>query len=701
MNIWNAFPFVRYAVALILGILLYFGIPEIWDYYQVILIALILLVFVTAFFFRARNLGLFRVLSGLFTLALIAFLGGLLAQLNNERKAVNHYHHVDEEIVAFSGVINSDHFEREKYFRYEFQLEQVLTETRQQKVSGSIYLYQRKDSLASVLPYGTQLFVHGSFFEIESPKNPDEFNYKRYLVHRNIFAHAFVSYEDFEIVGEGQVNPILDLAYRVRTSSSQMISDYIPGVQEAAVLNALLIGVKDYLDNEIKDAYSAAGAMHVLAVSGLHVGIVYLLITLVFGSLKSTGWGKVVFVAIALGVIWCYALITGFSPSVMRASTMFSVIILAETSKKKSNIYNSLGLAAFILLMYNPYFIFDVGFQLSFIAVLGIVMLQPPIYRLLSMPNKLLDYCWAIISVSIAAQIVTFPLSILYFHQFPTYFLLSNLLIIPSSMVMLTTGLFMLGVGCFSDIAGETIGFLLGSFVKWINWLILWIQTFPFPTIDWLYLSGLSVLLLYLFMVYFYQALKHFHFNALIFSMVCMILLMINIHVEDYMNSTQERVVVYHTRDGLAIDLINGKSAQLLTFGSSGQELIEMASFNIDPHRLVSGLKKVGKPLEEIAVISDEGLHFIVWKGMKILVVESATKRGMKQDLEIDLTILQCLDKQLMEDIQSKKIVIGPMRSFKDRAALINYLEGRNISYFDTNEAGAFILHLSNYTISD
>ncbi|MEQ8682614.1 MAG: ComEC/Rec2 family competence protein [Cyclobacteriaceae bacterium] len=701
MNIWNAFPFVRYAVALILGIVLYFGIPEIWDYYQVILIALILLVFVTAFFFRARNLGLFRVLSGLFTLALIAFLGGLLAQLNNERKAVNHYHHVDEEIVAFSGVINSDHFEREKYFRYEFQLEQVLTETRQQKVSGSIYLYQRKDSLASVLPYGTQLFVHGSFFEIESPKNPDEFNYKRYLVHRNIFAHAFVSYEDFEIVGEGQVNPILDLAYRVRTSSSQMISDYIPGVQEAAVLNALLIGVKDYLDNEIKDAYSAAGAMHVLAVSGLHVGIVYLLITLVFGSLKSTGWGKVVFVAIALGVIWCYALITGFSPSVMRASTMFSVIILAETSKKKSNIYNSLGLAAFILLMYNPYFIFDVGFQLSFIAVLGIVMLQPPIYRLLSMPNKLLDYCWAIISVSIAAQIVTFPLSILYFHQFPTYFLLSNLLIIPSSMVMLTTGLFMLGVGCFSDIAGETIGFLLGSFVKWINWLILWIQTFPFPTIDWLYLSGLSVLLLYLFMVYFYQALKHFHFNALIFSMVCMILLMINIHVEDYMNSTQERVVVYHTRDGLAIDLINGKSAQLLTFGSSGQELIEMASFNIDPHRLVSGLKKVGKPLEEIAVISDEGLHFIVWKGMKILVVESATKRGMKQDLEIDLTILQCLDKQLMEDIQSKKIVIGPMRSFKDRAALINYLEGRNISYFDTNEAGAFILHLSNYTISD
>lgn len=700
MNIWNAFPFVRYSIALIIGIMIYSRVPELWDSYQITLLACAIPVLLTAFFFRVQNLELFRVLSGFFSLFMLVYLGGILVELNDESKTSDHYRNHQNKIVAFSGTIISDHFEREDYFRYEFLLDQILIDSGYRDVAGRIYLYQRKDSLQSILSYGTQLFIQGNFFEIEGPKNPDEFNYKLYLARKNIFAHAFVSSENIYEVGEKPGNPLLNIAYKVRTSSSTMISDFIPGPQEAAVLNALLIGVKDYLDTEIKEAYSAAGAMHVLAVSGLHVGIVYLLISLVFGQLKRTAPGKVLFVVISLSIIWCYALITGFSPSVMRASTMFSVIILAESSNRKNNIFNSLGLAAFILLLYNPYFVFEVGFQLSFIAVVGIVMLQPPIYRLWNPPNKLFDYLWAIISVSIAAQIVTFPLSILYFHQFPTYFLLSNIIVIPASMVMLSTGLFMLAIGSFSTIAGETIGFLLGGFVEWINWLILWIRNFPFPTVDWLYLSGLSVLLLYLFMIYFFLGLKNYHFRALVFAFLCLILLIGNFHMEDYQSSQQERVVVYHSSDGVAIDLINGRKSELITFGGlESQE--DFASFSVNPHRLVSGLQKVNTHDMTVDVLSQEGIHFFIWRGLKVLVIEQGFEKIVHDPILADLVIIQHFRKEIMELIQSKNIVIGSMKSYREKVDLINYLKERNIDYFDTNEQGAFILNLRNYAISD
>lgn len=699
MNIWNAFPFVRYSIALILGILLGVKFPILWERPFLIFLVLLIPVLITAFFFRKKSPVLVRALSGFFSLVFIVFLGGCLAVLNDERNHPDHYENIEGKVKAFSGSICSDHFEREHYMRYEFELNNMLTEQGEKAVKGKIFLYLKKDSISSIVPYGTQLFVQGNFFQINGPHNPDEFDYQEYLARKNIFAHAFVNPDEWAEVGYKPANPLLSLAYRVRGSSSQMITAFIPGVQEAAVINALLIGVKDYLDTEIREAYSAAGAMHVLAVSGLHVGIVYLLITLVFGSLKKTGWGKVLFVLISLGVIWCYALITGFSPSVMRASTMFSVIILGESSGRKTNIYNSLGLAAFILLLYNPYFVYEVGFQLSFIAVLGIVMFQPPIYRLLDAPNKFLDYLWAIVSVSIAAQLATFPLSVYYFHQFPTYFLFSNVLIIPASMVMLSTGLFMLGVGSFSVIAGETIGFLLGGFVEFVNWLILSFQVLPFPTIDWLYLGTISVVLIYLGMVYFFHGVKNNKFSPLAFSMLCLISLSINFHNEDYRNGNQERIVIYDTDEDLVMDMILGTESQLISFSS--QVIDDVISFSINPHHLASGLSKAESNLVATNVQSRNGIYFSILNGIRVLVVGPDASGKLSQEVNTDIAVYQKFDPALIDQINAKYLVIGPMQSWRERIDLKEYLNSRNSDYFDVNEEGAFELDLKNYPKSN
>ncbi len=699
MNIWNAFPFVRYSLALILGILLSPQWPFAWDSPQIIIPIFIFLLLFTAFTTRKAHLNLFRILSGVFTLLLFVYIGGYITSLHDQRQENSHYVHVEGEPSAFSGLINSDVFESEKYFKYEMVLDAVLVDSVSRKVSGAIYLYVRKDSIPDIIPYGTRLFVNGSYFEIDGPKNPNEFDYKRYLANKNIYAQAYVSRDEIVAVSREPENSLLKLAYDVRGASSQMIKDFIPGSQESAVLNALLIGVKDFLDNEIKSAYSSAGAMHVLAVSGLHVGIIYLIASIVFGFLKKTRWGKIFFLAISLSIIWSYALITGFSPSVMRAATMFSVIIIGETAKRSANIFNSLGIAAFILLLYNPFFIYEVGFQLSFIAVFGIVMFQPPIYRLWEPSNKLLDYIWAIISVSLAAQLATFPLSVYYFNQFPTYFLLSNIIVIPASMVMLSTGLFMLSVGSFSEIAGQTIGFLLGTFVHFVNWLIVSIQGFPWPAIEWLYLSGISVFLIYLFMLYFFHGIRRFHYHAMIFSFTCLLLLFVVFHLEEYKNNTQKRMLIYQMEKQLAIDFIDGRESKFLSIGDR-ESLESQVQFSINPHRLASGLSAVNLPLTTVSsndpLIESKGLYFLVWEGRRILIIGPKWKGELLKKLEVDILLLMTERIEMIDQIKYQQLIIASVEPWWKRAQVIDYLNERRMDYHDLKKSGYFEVDLTD-----
>ena len=564
MNYWNAFPFIRYSLALIAGIICSSFLPDDWAW-DWSLIALFLLVITSGLFFRERNPEASRNMSGVFSLLLIAGFGGFISDLNNQVLKPDHFIHSQDETRAFSGKISSDHSDRGKYIRYELEIESLLTDSVEVDSHGMIYLYLKKGSNHRILPYGTVLWIRSRIYDIEPPRNPHEFNYKEYLSRKSIYGQVFVTEDDVKIVGSNPDNQLLKYAYKIRSHASCLINASIPGQQESAVLNALLIGVKDYLDYEIKSAYSEAGAMHVLAVSGLHVGIIYLLVVVALGFMRKKKWGRAMFLTIALIVIWGYALITGFSPSVMRAATMFSIILISENIGRKSNIYNSLGMAAFILLLYDPNLLYDVGFQLSFAAVFGIVMIQPPLARVWQPTNKIINYLWAIITVSIAAQIATFPLAVYYFHQLPVYFLVSNLIIIPSAMVMLTSGLFMLLVASISVTAGKVMGFLVSTFVGWVNDLILFIRELPLSSVDWLYLGDAEVLLIYVFMIYMISGLSINKAGHLSFSLLSLIVFLAIGHVLRWENSQKDYLIIYDLNEGIAIDLIDKGEAILLT----------------------------------------------------------------------------------------------------------------------------------------
>ncbi len=549
--------------------------------------------------FTSNKLGFYklRYLNGAVSLSIIFLIGGYITQI----KHLSQNEILKADIIGFSGIIISPKTERTNYDRYVLELRHTVS--KQGKISstrGKIHLYIRKDSLLKDFQYGDHINTEGKYFEPQEPSNPKEFDYEKYLRRQEIVAQAFVNTSDINLLKQTTPNVLLRWAYTLRSKAIFVIDKNIPIERENGILKALLIGVKDHLDNEIKLAYSSAGAMHVLAVSGLHVGIIYMVIGLIFGFLKHIGnWGNFLFAIISLILIWFYALVTGLSPSVLRASTMFSLILVSEAVNRDANIYNSLGLAAFILLLFNPYLIYSVGFQLSFAAVFGIVYLQPKLYHLIHPKYILFDKIWSITSVSLAAQLATSPLSVYYFHQFPTYFLISNIIVIPTSFIMLIGGLFMVLVDSNIPALGMLIGSLLQKTLWIMNESIGYLQMLPKNIIDWIHLDQVELFLIYSIIIIFISALHYRSFPALVISSFLSCNLLVWTAFTHEKQSYQNKLIFYKISNGMAIDHISGHTSKLYVDDALMND-IELLSYQINPSRLSQHLDPITEDITPI-----------------------------------------------------------------------------------------------------
>lgn len=281
---------------------------------------------------------------------------------------------------------------------------------------------------------------------------------------------------------------ILHYSAKARKYFSDIIVQYVSGKREQAIALALVIGVTDGVDNELENAYSASGAMHVLAVSGLHIGILYSILLFFLKPLSKLKHGSLLTAVVSLCLLWGYSFVTGLSPSVLRAVTMFSFMALARVWHVRSNIFNTLAGSAILLLLFDPYLIMSVGFQLSYLAVLGIIWIQRPLYLLWEAKSYVMDNIWQITCVSIAAQVTTFSLGLLYFHQFPTYFLFSNLFVIPLSFVVLVTGIVLLATSFLVPLA-KVVGYILWASVKLLNGGVFLVEELPYSIINNIYVD--------------------------------------------------------------------------------------------------------------------------------------------------------------------------------------------------------------------
>ncbi|GIV34546.1 MAG: competence protein [Chitinophagales bacterium] len=551
--------FVRIIIPFAAGIAGYalrFYPVSIWLVFYSLILASALFVILN-YYRPLRNSIRLRWVSGILV-SLIFFLAGYIVCFS--KTEINHGHHFSGFTTHASKVLlqlSEPLSEKNKSYKTLAKVKLIAFQDTLLPVTGTVIVYFRKDSLSKQLQYGDRIWVTNRFSALPSPKNPHEFNYKRFMTFRQVHHQIFLRSEDWLLSetkgGQAWYAAILSL----RQYLIEVLGQHIRNADALAVASSLILGMREKLDDELIRAYSSSGAMHVLAVSGLHVGIIYTLISWLLKFLDHYKKSRVVKSTLIIMVIWLYALVTGLSPSVMRASMMFTLVAVGKNMLRITNIYNILAGSAFILLLYNPYFIMEVGFQLSYLAVLGIVLLHPRIYPLLYLPNWLADKIWMLTSVSVAAQIATFPLGLLYYYQFPVYFLVSNLFVIPLSTLIL-----FLGVALFClhwlPYAGEITGWLLNLSLEGMNAVVRYIDSLPYSLLQGIAIGIAETWIIYLIIaciiIFFY-----FHRTEFLLASLSMLTLLLVINTAGQWRALQQsKLVVYSIPRTTAIDFISG-----------------------------------------------------------------------------------------------------------------------------------------------
>ena len=424
-------------------------------------------------------------------------------------------------------------------------------------IDRNILLYFIPDSSAYIPRCGDNIVFYSSISKPVSDSEFMGFDYSRYLFTKGISGTAFAFSGNWKAVDVEHPSSIRHTALRCREAVSGIFRSWEMDDDVLAVVSALTIGDKSELTQELKAVYSAAGTSHVLALSGLHVGILSGILYLLLWPLRKVKRGRIIQSFVVAAALWIFAFISGLSPSVVRAVTMCTLYLVASVLVENGFCgFFSLSLTAFIMLLYNPLYLFDISFQLSFIAVLSIILFFPVISVWVKSGNRIIGYVWNVISVSIAAQLGTLPLILYYFGTFPTYFLMANLLVAPLAIIILSLTLASLLLS-FIPVVGEICISLLEMFTMFLNSSMQFVQSIRGAQITSVYFNELQVLLAFMFLASLYMFFRKRCAAWLIkvFSIVCLLAM-----VEVYKMRTQEGPSLFFARSDLYIR--NGKELE-------------------------------------------------------------------------------------------------------------------------------------------
>jgi competence protein ComEC len=451
---WIPFVMVRVAAFFAAGVLVGIYFPWLVPVRGLTVFLTILSLVYLVLWFVLNRLPILRLTSGIIGLTLMTGFGYATVLVHDESRVPTSLCQLPPANQAYRVRIVAPVDTRPTSYRSTGEVEAVKTSQGWIPATGKVMLYWSLAARADTLRYGDRLLVAGSPDRVQGPRNPHEFDYRSFLARKNVFHQHFLQPGKWMVEKESTDRGPRYYATEARRWTLGVIERVVRGDREKAIVAAFVIGVTDGIDDDLRQAYAAGGAMHALAVSGMHVSIMYGALLLILKPLERRKGGPWTVAAISLVLLWMFGFITGLSPSVLRAVTMFSFVAIAKPLKRVSGIYNTLAASAFVLLLFDPWLILSAGFQLSYLAVLGIVQFYRPIYNLWEAPWAWTDWIWQITCVSIAAQVATLPVSLYYFHQFPVYFLLANVFVIPASTLILLGGLLMLLLSPLALVAG-------------------------------------------------------------------------------------------------------------------------------------------------------------------------------------------------------------------------------------------------------
>jgi len=512
---------------------------------------------------RYRNFELYRYLSILFYIFLF-FLGWHLSWQHHP--AVQQLHFSRQKSQILVGSINEEPKITRKNIRFSLNITHTILQGSVSEGSGNLLVNIKLDTssedTSSVFRYGDKIMIPSNHIEVTPPRNPNEFDYKAYLGNHLIWHQINLSSADVLKIDSNGGNVFIKYALRFRQKMVEKLKGSLHNKDVVAIASAIVLGYRDQLDQEVLNKFSQTGTIHVLAVSGLHVGIVFAVFSALLFWMKGAGWRFIKAVLLIL-LVWIYALITGFSPSVLRAAIMISFGIVAFSIARSSNIYNTIAASAFFLLLYKPQFIFEIGFELSYLAVLGIVLLYPKIHACFIIKNRFLSAIWSYAAVSIAAQIATFPLVIYYFHFFPVYFLPANVLIILPVSFVLYLGLLVLLLP-YGKIH-SAFSWLLEHLISTMNSFLNTFEDLPYSTVGGIWIEPWHYLLLYIvsFVLILFLLYKDKRSISIIF--ICLTALLIDRSVKEIRKQLSQEIRIYSIYRNMGIGFFDKRGAVIYT----------------------------------------------------------------------------------------------------------------------------------------
>ena len=689
---WKKTPFIRLLVPLMTGIIMqwHFRLAS-TTWWMLLIFALIFIsfFFILPFFQRFKS----GWAAGPGVALLFISVGAVLAWSHDIRQDSrwfgNYYSDSSAVIVSLSEPL----VEKTKSLKANADVNYIINNNTCTKVKGRIILYFRKDSILPLLEYGSRIIFHKSLQEIKNSGNPGGFDFKRYSLFQQITHQVYLREGEFEILNGTRKSILNNSLYTIRAKVLKTLRRNISGDKESGLAEALLIGYKDDLDKTLVQSYSNTGVVHIIAISGMHLALIYWLINLLLklvGKRKKWRWIKPV---IALSVLWSFSLLTGASASVLRAAVMFTFIVLADSFSRKSSIYNTLAASAFCLLCYNPFWLWDVGFQLSYAAVLSIVIFMRPVYNLLYIKNKLLDHIWNLNAVTFAAQMLTTPLSIYHFHQFPVYFFLTNFVAVPLSSVIVLGEILLCTVSWIPAVA-LFVGKILSWLITLMNIYVKRIESLPGSLSDGLQINGVQAILLFVaiagFSFWLIEKVKPgFTIGLLAVLGFFMVRTWSFIRAEK-----QEKIIVYNVPQRRAIDFIAGRN--YLFYGDPDLLADDFVrNFQLKPSRILHRISPL-LSIDGIYICS----HYVNYEDKKILLVDSALSFAEKKIRpDIDLLIISKNPKlyiaKLAKTFNIKQVLFdGSVPFWK-----LNYwkkdCDSLHIPYYDVNEKGAFVMNMN------
>jgi len=437
-----------------------------------------------------------------------------------------------------------------------------------QPSSGKVLLYFNRQA-GTIPEFGEIYRVNGPLREVEAPKSPYDFDYRQYLARNGIYHQQFLSSGDFRKLGEAESSSLFSFANRAQLYTHQVFSRVLTDPGQLGVAEAMVGGMRSELDAETLQWYTDTGTVHALAVSGMHIAILFWVLNAVFGAFLNRQ--KLPFIACVLFFLWSYAIFTGLSPSVCRSTLMFTIFQVGIFLKRSGNPVNTLFFSALILLMLVPDWIYDVGFQLSYLAVLGILVLYPWLRRKLHFRWRVLQWLWEATAVSLAAQVYTLPLTLYYFHQFPNYMLLANPVVGLISMPLLPAGLLLLFLFKV-PVAGVLLAVVFKGLITAMNACVYYVHTLPAAVTYGLALSVTGAILLYVVILFFQAYLRFRRVIYLNLAAVLLGFLMIRGAGKRIVQSQQAELTFHHIPKGYGLSLVKGRSAVFFSSDSLTRE---------------------------------------------------------------------------------------------------------------------------------